>query len=111
MGTFRGERKTLLAAQSEQQSEREGFRVQDALCSTCIYRPASGFDIKALEAEIADDHMEGYFKAHRTCHHSVDVCCRGFWNKHKDRFTAGQLAQRLGRVVFVHVDNMKKETP
>jgi hypothetical protein len=48
--------------------------------------------------------MEGFFKGHRICHHSNDVCCRGFWNRHKDHFSAGQLAQRLGAVQFVEVD-------
>jgi hypothetical protein len=48
--------------------------------------------------------MEGYFKGHRICHHSKDACCRGFWNRHKNHFTAGQLAQRLNAVEFVDED-------
>ena len=31
-----------------------GFQVQKKQCSTCIYRPDSGFDIERLEDEIAD---------------------------------------------------------
>lgn len=83
------------------------FKVQKKACETCIYRKDTHFDIKKLEAEIADDHMEGFFKGHRICHHSDDVCCRGFWNKHRDHFTLGQLAQRLGFVKFVSVDNLR----
>ena len=29
------------------------------------------------------------------------ACCRGFWNRHKDQFPLGQVAQRLNAVVFV----------
>jgi hypothetical protein len=49
------------------------------------------------------------FKGWRVCHHSKDVCCRGFWNRHKDEFQAGQLAQRLGWVEFVSVDTLSNE--
>lgn len=61
-------------------------------------------DIKNLEAAVADRHMPGFFRGHRICHHSNDVCCRGFWNRHKDKFTLGQIAQRLGLVRFVQED-------
>jgi hypothetical protein len=79
------------------------------MCATCIYRPDSSLDLKKLERDVADSRMDGYFKGHRICHHSKDVCCRGFWDKHKEDFTAGQLAQRLGGVQFVDVDTLKKE--
>lgn len=85
-----------------------GIKVQAKACSTCIYRKDSPLNIKLLEEQIADPYMEGFFKGHRICHHSDDVCCRGFWNKHKDHFTLGQIAQRLKGVVFVTVDKMKK---
>ena len=49
--------------------------------------------------------MPGFFIGYRVCHHSQNdpegVCCRGFWNKHKDHFTNGQLAQRLGLVEMI----------
>jgi hypothetical protein len=87
-----------------------GLKVQDKQCATCIYRPASGFDVKVLEAQIADPHLPGFFSGFRVCHHAGDrsqVCCRGFWNRHKDHFTLGQLAQRLTAVIFVHVNRFK----
>lgn len=80
------------------------FEVQRKACSTCIYKKTSTLDIKKLEADVADDRMEGFFKGHRICHHSRSACCRGFWNRHKDSFTAGQIAQRLGLVRFVDHD-------
>lgn len=85
------------------------FKVQKKSCSTCIYRKDSPLDLTKLEADVADPRMAGFFTGHRICHHSDDVCCRGFWNKHKDNFTAGQLAQRLGMVEFVNVDTLKAE--
>lgn len=81
-----------------------GFKVQQKLCATCIYRPDSSLDLQQLETAVADPHMPGYFKGHRICHHSKDACCRGFWEAHKDQFTAGQIAQRLNCVQFVNED-------
>lgn len=85
------------------------FRVQKTACSTCIYRKDSPLDLAQLEAEIADPH--GGFTGHRICHHSNDVCCRGFWNRHKDEFPAGQIAQRLDLVEFVEVDTPAESQP
>lgn len=79
--------------------DRGGFPVQAKRCPTCIYRKDSPLDLRKLEADVAD--RFGGFKGFRICHHSEDVCCRGFWDHHKDEFAAGQIAQRLGLVVFV----------
>lgn len=80
------------------------LQVRRTMCRTCIYRDDSPLDLEQLEAQVADDHMPGFFKGYRACHHhrgrGVTVCCRGFWEAHKDSFTLGQLAQRLGLVEF-----------
>jgi hypothetical protein len=81
------------------------FRVQRVMCATCIYRPDSRLNLKKLEDDVRDPHMG--FKGCRICHHSKDVCCRGFWEAHKDEFPAGQVAQRLGMVEFVDVDTLQ----
>ena len=75
------------------------FRVQAHQCRTCIYRKDSPLDIAKLEQDVRDPYIG--FKGHRICHHSKDVCCRGFWDRHKDEFAAGQIAQRLNCVEFV----------
>jgi hypothetical protein len=80
------------------------FKVQQRMCSTCIYRPNSPLDIKELEERVKDPHMG--FKEHRICHHSKDACCRGFWDRHKDEFPIGQIAQRLRLVEFVDIDTL-----
>ncbi len=83
------------------------FLVQKNACSSCIYRKDSPLDLKKLEKEIADPHMAGAFDGYRECHHAKrgsGVCCRGFWNRHKDKFALGQIAQRLAAVKFVVVD-------
>jgi hypothetical protein len=82
-----------------------GLRVQARRCATCIYRKDSPLDLRKLEGEIADPRMEGFFEGYRVCHHSKAACCRGFWDRHKDAFTLGQHAQRLGFVTFVTDDN------
>lgn len=70
-------------------------------CDTCIYRKDSGFDTRELEAQVADPHMDGQFAGYRICHHHESAVCRGFWNRHKDKFAVGQIAQRLGAVIEV----------
>ena len=77
-----------------------GFRVQRKQCRTCIYLPTSPLDLKRLEDAVRDAH--GGFVGHRACHHASagDVCCRGFWNAHRDEFPLGQIAQRLRMVRF-----------
>lgn len=82
------------------------FSVQKKSCATCIYRKDSPLDLKKLEAEVSDDHG---FKSYRICHHSDSACCRGFWNRHKNKFQLGQVAQRLGLVKFVTDDKFKDE--
>jgi hypothetical protein len=78
------------------------FKVQRKRCATCIYRKDSLLDIERLEDQVRDKHVG--FAGYRTCHHSENACCRGFWDKHKDEFTLGQLAQRLNFVEFVDID-------
>lgn len=81
------------------------FRVQDRICDTCIYRSDSPFDLTELEDQVRDP--VGGFANYRICHHSHSACCRGFWNAHKDEFAAGQIAQRLQLVEFVHDDTFE----
>ena len=91
------------------------LRVRARQCSSCIYRPDSPLDLEELERQIADPKMAGHFSGFRVCHSppagtgetygNTDICCRGFWNRHKDRFDAGQLAQRLGLVTEVTEGN------
>jgi hypothetical protein len=78
------------------------FKVQRRRCASCIYRKDSSLDIEKLENDVRDRY--GGFKGYRVCHHSKDVCCRGFWDKHKWEFAAGQIAQRLKMVEYVDED-------
>ena len=79
------------------------FKVQAKPCRTCIYGKDTLLNIEGLEDRVRDPHLG--FKSFRICHHSDDACCRGFWNRHKDEFAAGQIAQRLGLVEYVNDDN------
>jgi len=83
-----------------------GFRVQRKQCATCIYRANNPLDVNQLENQVRDKY--GGFKSHRQCHHTeaTSACCRGFWDRHKNEFQAGQLAQRLNAVEFVDVDEL-----
>lgn len=75
------------------------LRVQSKACATCIYRKDSPLNLNQLENAVRDKHMG--FKGYRICHHSKDAVCRGFWNRHKDEFALGQIAQRLNLVEYV----------
>lgn len=79
-----------------------GFAVRATQCSTCIYRPDSPLDLKKLEAAIADPRQSGHFAGYRICHTpkaDSGLVCRGFWDRHRDHFNLGQVAQRLNYVV------------
>lgn len=85
------------------------MRVQRRQCSTCIYKVSSPLDLNKFEGEIRDPKMHGFFIGFRACHHADDtVCCRGFWNKHRNHFQLGQISQRLGLVEFVSVDLLEE---
>ena len=76
------------------------FHVRKRPCSTCIYRSDCLLDLEHLEQEVRDLYVG--FRSWRVCHDppcgDEEVCCRGFWNRHKDKFAVGQLAQRLSLV-------------
>jgi len=82
------------------------FRVQRKQCSTCIYRADNPLDVEKLEEQVADGY--GGFHTHRQCHHTEaePACCAGFWARHKDKFQAGQLAQRFNAVELVDTDEL-----
>ena len=84
------------------------MNVMKRQCATCIYRKDSNLDVKGLESQVADPRMDGFFESYRQCHHGTQknkACCRGFWNRHKNHFTLGQIAQRLGFVKYVKEGN------
>ena len=87
------------------------FKVQAKVCETCIFTwPRAELD-RLLE-QIADPAFPGFFASYRVCHHAradSGICCRGFWNAHKNDFNAGQIAQRLKLVEFVDVDDMEDD--
>jgi hypothetical protein len=80
-----------------------GFQVMSRLCETCIYRKSwQGTPVEELEDQVRDRWIG--FSGYRVCHSQKrgrKACCRGFWNKHKCEFAAGQIAQRLKLVEFV----------
>jgi hypothetical protein len=83
-----------------------GFKVMSRQCATCIYRPTwRGTPIAVLEDQVREKHRGATgFQGFRVCHSQKrggKACCRGFWNRHKWQFAAGQIAQRLGLVEFV----------
>lgn len=77
------------------------------MCPTCVYRKGSNIDVGMLEARVAD--RFGGMTGYRVCHSSHTACCRGFWNRWKDKFALGQIAQRLGFVVMVESRDRRGE--
>jgi hypothetical protein len=83
------------------------LKVQRRQCSTCIFRPDSPLNLAALLRAVADPHMAGFFRGSRICHHSNEAVCAGFWARYKDKFTVGQVAQRLDLVEVVDHDTLE----
>jgi len=79
------------------------LRVQRKRCATCIFRKDSSLDLRALLDAVRDKKARGFawFKGYRICHYSRNAVCAGFWEKYRDRFQLGQIAQRLGFVELV----------
>jgi hypothetical protein len=92
---------------SKPDGDENGLLVQRKQCATCIYRKRAPLDVAALEAQIRDPLMPGFFEGFRICHHSSRAVCAGFWARHKESFTLGQLALRLGMVRLVNDDRFK----
>jgi hypothetical protein len=81
------------------------FRVQRKICGTCIFRPERPLDLAKLEDEVCDPY--GCIEDHRICHHSEDVCCRGFWPRHKDESAADRIVQRhkcVGKPAMIKIN-------
>lgn len=83
-----------------------GFEVMRRQCKTCIYRPSwLGTPVAVLEDQVRETHRGATgFRGSRICHSQErdgKATCREFWNRHKDEFAAGQIAQRLGMVEYV----------
>ncbi len=79
------------------------LQVQQKACNSCIYgkNSASCATPKQLEDKVRDKRDPEFFSKFRLCHNSSTACCRGFWNRHKNHFQLGQVAQRLDCVEFV----------
>lgn len=86
------------------------LRVQRKACSSCIFRKDCTLDLNKLLDDVRERGPAGrmdFFRGHRICHHSKDAVCRGFWNRFKNKFALGQIAQRLGLVEYVDDDVLK----
>jgi hypothetical protein len=87
-----------------------GFQVMSRQCQTCIYRKSwQGTPVKELEDQVRETHRGATgFKGSRICHSQErdgHATCRGFWNRHRDKFAAGQIAQRLDAVEYVEPED------
>lgn len=82
------------------------LKVQKHRCKTCIYRKDSPLNLQQLEDQVKDKYVG--FNKYRACHHATkgNVCCKGFWDHHKDEFPTGQITQHLNMVEFVTVDDL-----
>ena len=78
-----------------------GLSVMEKACKSCIYNKDSPNDLSKLENDVRDKYVG--FNGYRICHSDENkiACCRGFWNRYKNEFAMGQIAQRLGLVKYV----------
>jgi len=68
------------------------FRVQGSKCDQCLFS-----DNKIVNDDRKEEVLRTTLKKDTffVCHKTDDVCCKGYWDKYKDKFTVGQIAQRL----------------
>ena len=89
---------------------RDGMvHVCERKCSTCIYRPGN---LMYLEEGRVEDMEQKAIKGGSTivCHKTLDgdnAACRGFWDVHRDKVPALQIAGRVGLVVYDDPDKEK----
>lgn len=100
--------KTVTLRAGEKPDPGQGVHVRNRRCPTCIYNPASGFNVAELENDVRDRHIPQAFSGFRECHHGHDdgesgMCCRGFFDAHNDRCMPLRLAAALGGLIEVKV--------
>ncbi len=72
------------------------MKIQKTKCNQCLFSKNRIVDAKRA-AEVIRDALgkDTYFNCHKAKIKGADVCCRGFWDAHKDNFNLGRIAQRL----------------
>lgn len=80
------------------------MEVRKTKCDQCLFT-----DNRIVSQKRAGDVVKDclkrdtYFICHKTQTEDApqDMCCRGFWDQHKNNFNLGRIAQRLQAVRFV----------
>jgi len=72
-------------------------------CATCVFRPGNLMQLQPgrvrdmVDQAVAD---QSVIVCHATLDTDANACCRGFWDAHRDRVQALQVAERLGVVAY-----------
>ena len=78
------------------------FKVRKHRCKTCIFGSRVNWNLEELLDMIRDPENPESFTSYRVCHDDQDNvperCCRGFWDKHRNDFLLGRVAQIAGVV-------------
>lgn len=89
---------------------REGtivtFKIQTKQCDQCLFsrrRIVTAARFKNIIRDCTQLGNEKHFVCHKASLKGDSVCCRGFWDKYKNNFQLGQVAQRLNLVEEVEV--------
>ena len=71
------------------------FRVKTQQCNQCLFS-----DNKIVNDARKEEVLRTTLKKDSffVCHKTDDVCCKGYWDSHKNDFTVGQIAQRLNLI-------------
>lgn len=82
------------------------MNIQKAKCDQCLFTKNMVVKNNTRRTEIIKSALNNdtYFICHKSSIASNgDVCCRGFWDKFKNDFNLGRIAQRLNFVNEVEV--------
>lgn len=83
------------------------MKVQKTKCNQCLFtknKIVSGDRARSIVKEALQN--DTFFGCHKTQLKGLksDVCCKGFWDSHKNNFKLGRLAQWAGAVQEVVID-------
>jgi hypothetical protein len=85
------------------------LKVQKKRCNECLFGDNFVVSCEERRDEVIRDALakDSYFVCHKSSisnkKKDEDVCCRGYWDAHKDDFNLGRIAQRLGGPYFMTV--------
>lgn len=77
------------------------IKIQKTKCDQCLFTKNRIVTLERAKEAVKDIlDNDSYFCCHKSMDNN-DVCCRGFWDAHKNDFSLGRLLQHLHIIIFI----------